>query len=161
MLLVPVLVMHGYCLFLDNILIMDNDVLIRVHSICTVLNLKIMSQIIFFSVVQYNQCRGFLMDSCIYILFMKSVQEYFYQLQETTYHLTHLHLVSHICVSESGEHWFRWWLVAEYLGTNFIEILIKIQKFSFMKISYMKCQPLGGGGGDELSLVKAYSRLTD
>ena len=27
-------------------------------------------------------------------------------------HLTHLPLVPHICVSESGQHWFRWWLVA-------------------------------------------------
>ena len=26
--------------------------------------------------------------------------------------LTHLPLVSHICVSESGQHWFRQWLVA-------------------------------------------------
>ena len=26
--------------------------------------------------------------------------------------LTHLPLVSHICVSESGQHWFRKWLVA-------------------------------------------------
>ena len=25
--------------------------------------------------------------------------------------LTHLPLVPHICVSESGQHWFRWWLV--------------------------------------------------
>ena len=26
--------------------------------------------------------------------------------------LTHLTLVPHICVSEPGQHWFRWWLVA-------------------------------------------------
>ena len=25
---------------------------------------------------------------------------------------THLPLVPHICVSELGQHWFRWWLVA-------------------------------------------------
>ena len=27
-------------------------------------------------------------------------------------YLTHLPLVAHICVSESGQHWFRYWLVA-------------------------------------------------
>ena len=27
------------------------------------------------------------------------------------HHLTHLPLVQHICVSESGQQWFRWWLV--------------------------------------------------
>ena len=26
--------------------------------------------------------------------------------------LTHLPIVPHICVSELGQHWFRWWLVA-------------------------------------------------
>ena len=26
--------------------------------------------------------------------------------------LTHLPLVPHICVSELGQHWFRWWLVS-------------------------------------------------
>ena len=65
--------------------------------------------------------------------------------------LPHLPLVPHICVSDLGQHWFRWWLVAysppsHYLnhagllllgplGTNFSEIFIKIQNFSFMKIN--------------------------
>ena len=74
----------------------------------------------------------------------------------------------HICVSESGQHWFRWWLLAysvpsHYLnqcwsigplGTNSYEILIKIQNFSFtkmhLKISSVKWQPFCPGG-DELS----------
>ena len=58
--------------------------------------------------------------------------------------------VPHICVSELGQHWFRWWLGAysapsHYLnqclnivnwtlGTNFGEILIKIRTFSFKNI---------------------------
>ena len=32
--------------------------------------------------------------------------------QHSFYQLTHLLLVSHICVTESGQHWFRKWLVA-------------------------------------------------
>ena len=73
--------------------------------------------------------------------------------------LTHLLLVPHICVSESGQHWFRWRIVAystpsHYLnrcwviviiGTNFSEILINIQNFSFnkmdLKISSAKWRP--------------------
>ena len=46
--------------------------------------------------------------------------------------LTHLPLVPHICVSESGQYWFRLWLVAfstllsiRPLRTNFSEICIK------------------------------------
>ena len=58
-------------------------------------------------------------------------------------------LVPHICVSESGQHWFRQWLAAYSapslclshwwgivnwrLGTIFSEILIKIRNFSFTK----------------------------
>ena len=77
---------------------------------------------------------------------------------------THLPLVPHICVSELGQHWFRSWLVAysapsHYLknagllstgpsGTNFSDILIKIQDFSFTKmhliISSAKWQPCPG-----------------
>ena len=57
--------------------------------------------------------------------------------------VTHLPLVLHICVTELGQHWFRYWLVtnsapSHYLSqcwvlsigpfaTNFSEILIKIQ----------------------------------
>ena len=64
--------------------------------------------------------------------------------------LTHLPLVPHICVSDSGQHWFRWWLVAysapsHYLnklgviasgpsGTNYNDIFIKIQNVSFTKM---------------------------
>ena len=64
--------------------------------------------------------------------------------------LTHLPLVLHICVSKLGQHWFRYvflpvrcqaiiWtnaglLSIEPLGTNFSEILIKIQNSSFMKM---------------------------
>ena len=75
----------------------------------------------------------------------------------------------HIRVSESGEHWFKLWLVASSapchylnnarllsigpLGRNFYEILIKIQKFSFtknhMNISSAKWRPFCPGG-DEL-----------
>ena len=88
-------------------------------------------------------------------------------------HLTYLSLVPLICVSESAQHWFRWWLVAysvpsHYLNqwwvivnwtlrnrTSFSEILIKTQDFLFtkmhLKISSAKWQPffqgVGGGGG--------------
>ena len=68
-----------------------------------------------------------------------------------TNELTHLPPVFHICITELGQHWFRWWLVAYsapshylftsagllligHLGTNFSEIVIKIQNFSFMKM---------------------------
>ena len=60
--------------------------------------------------------------------------------------ITNLHLMLHICVIELGQHWFRLWLVAitwpdadllsiEPLGTNFSEIQIGIQHFSFMKMN--------------------------
>ena len=59
-----------------------------------------------------------------------------------------LPLVPHICISESDQHWFRWWLVAYsaiiwtsagllsigLVGTNFSEILIKNKTFSFKKM---------------------------
>ena len=64
--------------------------------------------------------------------------------------LTRIPLMLHIWVSESGQHWFKWWLVAYsapsyYLNqcwvmsiapveTNFSEILIKIQNFSLTKM---------------------------
>ena len=32
--------------------------------------------------------------------------------QQHSIYLTHLPLVPHICISELGPHWFRWWLVA-------------------------------------------------
>ena len=53
------------------------------------------------------------------------------------YTLTYLPLLPHICISESDQHWFRWWLGAYSasallsigpLGTNFSKILIKIKK---------------------------------
>ena len=53
------------------------------------------------------------------------------------YTLTYLPLLPHICISESGQHWFIWWLGAYSasgllsigpLGTNFSKILIKIKK---------------------------------
>ena len=67
--------------------------------------------------------------------------------EEISHELNHLPLVLHIRNSESGQHWFRWWLVAysvpshllnkllsiESLGTNFGEIVIKIQNCSFTK----------------------------
>ena len=71
----------------------------------------------------------------------------------------------HICVIESGQYWFRWWLVAysppsHYLnqcyviiigplGTNFSELLILKQRFSFTKmhlyISSAKWRPFSPG----------------
>ena len=56
---------------------------------------------------------------------------------------THLPLVLHICVSELGQHWFRYqaitWtnaglLTIRPLGTNSSEIQIEIQNFSLMKM---------------------------
>ena len=68
---------------------------------------------------------------------------------ESHHNITHLTLVSHICVSESGQHWFRQWLVAYSvpshhlkqcwvsanlpIGTNFSEIWVKMKIFSFTK----------------------------
>ena len=34
--------------------------------------------------------------------------------------LTHLPLVQHKCVSESGQHWFRWWLVAYSAPSHYL-----------------------------------------
>ena len=34
--------------------------------------------------------------------------------------LTHLPLVPHICISEPGQHWFRWWLVACSAPSNYL-----------------------------------------
>ena len=34
--------------------------------------------------------------------------------------LTHLPLVLHICVSESGQHWFRWWLVTYSAPSHYL-----------------------------------------
>ena len=34
--------------------------------------------------------------------------------------LTHLPLVQHICVSKSGQRWFRWWLVAYSAPSNYL-----------------------------------------
>ena len=66
--------------------------------------------------------------------------------------LTHLLLVLHICISESGQHWFNNGLLPIWrqviiqtsagilsiglLETNFSEILIKIQNFSFKKTHF-------------------------
>ena len=78
--------------------------------------------------------------------------------------------VPQICVSESGEYWFRQWLVAfwapshylthigllsmEPLETTFGDILIQIQNFSFTKmhpkISSAQWRPFFPGGGDKL-----------
>ena len=83
--------------------------------------------------------------------------------------LTHCGRVTHICVGELDQHWFRQWLVAcqapsHYLnqscwfsigrlGTNFSEIQIEIN-FSFMKmhlkVSSAKWRPYCPGG-DELT----------
>ena len=83
--------------------------------------------------------------------------------------LTHLPLVPHICIIESGQHWFRWWLVAYSAPSHYLNqywvivnwtlwnnlqwILLKIQNFSFtkmhLKISSAKSWPFCPGG-DEL-----------
>ena len=34
--------------------------------------------------------------------------------------LTHPPLVPHICISESGQHWFRWWLVAYSAPSHYL-----------------------------------------
>ena len=88
-------------------------------------------------------------------------------------HLTHLPLVPHMCEWMSSlvqimvcRHIWRqaiittngWLLSIRSLGTNFSEILIKIQIFSFMKIhlniSSAKWQPFCPGG-DELNQNKS------
>ena len=55
--------------------------------------------------------------------------------------------VPHICVSELGQHWFRWLLepMLDYCqldseGTHFSEIRIGIRSFSFMKM-HMQLSP--------------------
>ena len=82
--------------------------------------------------------------------------------------LTHLLLVLHICVSESGQHWLRLWFVAysapshyqnqtgllsiEPFGVNFREILSKIHINSFtkmhLKISSAKWRSFNPGGDE-------------
>ena len=62
-------------------------------------------------------------------------------------YLVHLPLVSHKCASESGQHWFRLWLVAFSVPSHYLSqcwnivnwiprknILIEIDIFSFKKI---------------------------
>ena len=34
--------------------------------------------------------------------------------------LTHLPLVPHICISETGQHWFRWWLAAYSAPSHYL-----------------------------------------
>ena len=81
------------------------------------------------------------------------------------YRLTHLPLVPHICVSESGQHglspfrrqviiWTNAGILSiRPLGTNFSEILIKIRNVSFTKM-HLKISSttrwLYCPGGDEL-----------
>ena len=86
---------------------------------------------------------------------------------------THLPLVPHICVNESGQHWFRWWLVAYSAPSHYLNQCLdivnctfrnKIQwnfnrniKFSFtkmhLKISSAIWWPFCPGGGDLTSVV--------
>ena len=63
--------------------------------------------------------------------------------------LTHLRLVSHICVSELGQRWYRWWLVALSVPSHYLNqcwaifnltIWIEIQIFSFLKM-HLKMSP--------------------
>ena len=89
--------------------------------------------------------------------------------------LTQLCLVPHICVSESGHHWFRWclitysapshylnqcWVIVNWSLMSKLQFLIKIQNISFTKMhltmSYVKCQPFCPGG-DELTDLKLLS----
>ena len=66
----------------------------------------------------------------------------------------------HICVSESGGHWFRYFFkpILGYcrLGTNVNDILIKLQNFSIKKmhlnISSAKWWPFCPGWGVDISL---------
>ena len=84
--------------------------------------------------------------------------------------LNHIPLVPHICVSESGQYWLRWWLVAYSapshhknqcwvivnwtLRNKFQWNVLKIQNFPFMnmhlKISSVTWRPFCLGG-DELT----------
>ena len=68
------------------------------------------------------------------------------------WYLTHLTLVPHICVSEMGQHWFRYGLLLNRhqaiiwtnagllsngpLGTNCSEVLIKLQNFPSQKCTW-------------------------
>ena len=38
----------------------------------------------------------------------------------SNWRLTHLPRMPHICVSESGQHWFRWWLVAYSAPSHYL-----------------------------------------
>ena len=83
--------------------------------------------------------------------------------------LTHLPLVPHICISESTQHWFRYMIACCLVGakplskligrlwTNFSEIFIKTQKFSFTKMHLKRSSVKWGtfcpGGIYELSQV--------
>ena len=50
----------------------------------------------------------------VYLLWWshKALPSDFWHPRCPNYYLTHLPLVPHKCVSESGQHWFRWWIVA-------------------------------------------------
>ena len=94
------------------------------------------------------------------------------------YNSTHLPIMPHICVSESGHHCFIYWigairhqaifwtnaglLLVRPLGTIFSEILIKIRNFSFtkmhLKISSAKWRSPFVRGGDELKITATSTR---
>ena len=93
--------------------------------------------------------------------------------------LTHLPLMLHICVSEMGKHWFRWWFGAwsapsHYLHRSWLIVnctlrnklewnSIEILTFSFkkmcLKMSSAKWRPFCPGG-DELNDVMASLLMT-
>ena len=103
------------------------------------------------------------------VLFRKIILVFWPQLSLVANKVISSPLVPHICVSESGQHWFRWWLVA-YSGpshcsnalllsivpleTTCSEIWIKIPNFSFkkmhLKMSSVKWWPFFSRG-DELT----------
>ena len=64
---------------------------------------------------------------------------------------THPSLVPHICDSESGQHWIRWWFVAfstpaHYLSKCLFFMSIFMNE-THLKISSAKWWPFGQGGG--------------
>ena len=59
---------------------------------------------------------------CSPVITVKGVYGYLrhWLLGDAAVTFTHLPLVSHICVSELGQHWFKWWLVAYSAPSHYL-----------------------------------------
>ena len=113
----------------------------------------------------------------VYLQYERCLYKWGIHSQSITHWLTYLPLVPHICVSESGQHWFRQWLVtysapSHYLNQCWVVVnwtlrknlqwffFIKIRNFSFtkmhLKVSSAKWWPFCLGE-DELTYLHTMS----